>query len=167
MPVNSLKPSNLNPPPTRCVLSLDMASKTGWCLRRGEGSWESGVQDFSLKRGESAGMRFIRFRVWLEEVIRLEDVGLIVYEMPHLRGGASTTVLVGLETRVHEVAAVQGIEFTKVHSSTIKKLVTGSGRASKKEVMAWAEIELGRPPIDDNEADAIAMMYWAVDEFRL
>ena len=44
------------------ILALDLATKTGWALQDRTGAIASGMQEFSLKRGESKGMRFLRFR---------------------------------------------------------------------------------------------------------
>ena len=49
------------------ILALDLATKTGWATCVGS-VVESGVQAFSVKRGESRGMRYYRFMRWLEEM---------------------------------------------------------------------------------------------------
>ncbi len=63
------------------VLALDMATKTGWALRDRAGRFSSGVQEFSLKRGESKGMRFLRFRKWLNDVLKLSEMGSLENEL--------------------------------------------------------------------------------------
>ena len=50
------------------ILAVDPGSKLGWALQMGAGAVESGVEDFSLRRGESPGARFLRFRRWLQDV---------------------------------------------------------------------------------------------------
>ena len=45
---------------------------------------------------------------------------------------------------------------------TIKKHATGKGNASKTEVID-AMRALGHPVTDDNEADALALLHWALD----
>lgn len=140
------------------TLCLDLATKTGWVLKRGA-PLESGVQDFAKKRGESEGMIYIRFRAWLEQFVDMVKPDLVLYEMPHARG-AGTVVLMGLETRVHEVAATRGFDYQKVHSASIKKAATGSGKASKEQVKAAIKARLGREPVDDNEADAVGILIW-------
>ena len=50
------------------ILALDCATKTGWCLMKDGKVYESGCQDFSKTRGESNGMVFIRFRMWLQDL---------------------------------------------------------------------------------------------------
>ena len=44
---------------------------------------------------------------------------------------------------------------------TIKRHATGKGNAGKAEVIA-AMKALGHPVTDDNEADALALLHWAL-----
>ena len=44
---------------------------------------------------------------------------------------------------------------------TIKKHATGKGNASKDEMVAAMRL-LGHEPADDNEADALALLYFAL-----
>jgi len=44
------------------IIGLDPGIRTGWALCRQGRILESGVQTFALARGESPGMRFLRFR---------------------------------------------------------------------------------------------------------
>ena len=161
--------------PLHPVLALDLATKTGWSVRRPDGAVESGVQDFSLKRGESPGMRYLRFGIWVQDMIchaRQWDYpldALVVYELPHMRGGHATTVLIGLETRTQEACARlslgpgnAAVDFASVQTATLKKFATGKGNASKAEMIEAAKPLLGRDPIDDNEADARHILEYAV-----
>ena len=45
---------------------------------------------------------------------------------------------------------------------TIKRYVTGKGNANKEAVIAAVSAR-GFGPTDDNEADAIALLLWAMD----
>lgn len=149
------------------ILALDLATKTGWAVLN-PGEWrtpESGVQKFELSRGESPGMRFLRFRRWLEEVVRLYSPAVIVYEQSHHRGGAATEIAVGFSTRVQEVAAMLGAEHVAVHSATLKKHATGSGRAGKEEMIVAATGRWGYEPQDDNEGDALCLLSYAIDRY--
>ena len=143
------------------ILSLDCATKTGWALIKDGRVFESGVQDFTKRRGDSNGMLFLRFRNWLGAML---DMGpsLVAYERAHHRGGAATEIAANLTGRVQEECAARQIEYTAVHTASIKLWATGSGRASKEQMMARSVAFLGREPIDDNEADAacLGMMAW-------
>ena len=61
------------------ILALDLATKTGWASKHNN-YFCSGVQDFSLQRGESPGMKFLRFRRWLEELTVISSCDVIIYE---------------------------------------------------------------------------------------
>ena len=141
------------------ILALDCATKTGYATLI-DGNIESGVQDFTKKRGESNGMIFLRFNAWLG-AFKFRDYvqfDIIAWEQAHHRGGAATEVCVGLTTRAMEFAAKYGAEHMAVHSASIKKLATGSGNASKADMCYWFKKTIGHEPIDDNEADAMALL---------
>ena len=142
------------------ILSLDLATKTGWALKEGK-MIISGVQDFSKARGESPGMIFLKFRAWMKNFKR--DHLLVVIEQNHHRGGAATDLCAGLKAEAQAFAAEHGFEIMPVHSATLKKFATGSGRAEKGAMIQKAK-DLGFNPIDDNEADAIHLLRYAVQE---
>lgn len=148
------------------ILAIDAATKSGWALIKDGKVFESGVQDFSKKRGESNGAMFLRFRNWLSRMLEL-DIAIVVYEQSHHRGGAATEICVNLTGRIQEGCAERGIEFATVHTGTLKKWACGSGKADKGQMMARAVALLGRPPIDDNEADAALMGAWAWEEYGI
>lgn len=141
------------------ILALDTATKTGFCMTGGI----SGVFEADLRRGESPGMRFLRFRAWLTETIQLAGIGkgdVIAFELAHHRGGAATQLCVGLTTEVLAAAAACGAETMPVHTATLKKWAAGNGRAGKPEMIERAK-ELGYKPIDDNHADACCLYEYA------
>ena len=147
------------------ILAFDFGSRTGWAALK-DGYVESGVQVFDLSRGESPGIRFIRFRRWLEEMLTLVRPGLCVYEAAHHRGGHATELLVGMATRLQEACAGMMIEYASIHSATLKKYATGSGRADKSAmVKRAAELFPGRKIADDNEADALLLLECARAKF--
>lgn len=144
------------------IIGLDTATKTGWSVKGASGVFES-----ILKRGESPGMRFLRFRAWLKELIQSAGgVDLIVYEQAHHRGGAATQLCVGLTTEVLAAAAEVGAQTMPVHTATLKKWATGKGNADKSMMVVRAK-ELGYLPEDDNEADAILLRHYAISELGI
>jgi Holliday junction resolvasome RuvABC endonuclease subunit len=82
---------------------------------------------------------------------------------PINRGGAATAVCVGLVTVAQAFAAEYSIELMPVHTATLKKWSTGSGRANKSD-MIQAAIKRGWQPQDDNEADAQLLLDYALSE---
>lgn len=162
------------------ILALDLGTTTGWALREGD-HLESGVQTFEVKRGESPGMRYLAFRRWLRQIAQPECgarcdgtcshpiVGLIVYEQTHHRGGAATEVSANFAGRVQEYVAEKkceafAIEHAAVHSATLKKWTTGKGNAKKPDMIAAVARRWARDVTDDNEADALALLHYALAE---
>lgn len=142
------------------VLALDLGTRCGWAQWEAS-RLESGVQVFDVKRGESPGMRYRRFNVWLTEMIMRMD--LVSYEQTHHRGGAATEVAAGFATRVQELCAGYGIDHMAIHSATLKKFCTGKGNADKA-AMLDAVGRRWKVVTDDNEADAIALCYYTLAE---
>ncbi|HHT9147295.1 MAG TPA: crossover junction endodeoxyribonuclease RuvC [Candidatus Wunengus sp. YC61] len=148
------------------LLAIDTGTKTGFCMMRDGFIYESGTMDFSKKRGESNGMMFFRFRNWLSTILDAWcGVDMVVYEQAHHRGGAATEIGVNLTGRIQECCAERGIEFASIHSGTLKKAITGHGNADKQEMIAFARLRLGREPLDDNEADAVALAAFGWGEY--
>jgi len=155
---------------TTKLLCLDPGVRCGFAYRDGL-QLVSGVQEFDLRRGESPGMRLIRFEHWLVANWN-GDLGprpdLILYELPHHRGGYATEVLNHMCGLIQKFAATIGAEHKAVHTSTLKKVVAGYGKADKDQ-MTFAvgqafPLHLGRRDCDyelsDHEVDALALLRW-------
>lgn len=146
------------------ILCLDLATKVGWAMLL-NGRTESGMQDFTKRRGESNGMLFVHFNAWLDR-ISFPWVGwnLCVWEQAHHRGGAATEIGVGLSTRMLEFCARHHVEHATVHSMTLKKWSCGTGKADKSEMVKRASSMSGRIIEDDNEADSYLLLQYAIKE---
>lgn len=147
------------------ILALDLGTRTGWAASIPGIGVESGVQIFDLRRGESPGMRFLRFRRWLSGMLETLSPGVVAYELAHHRGGPATELAVGLQTRVQELAAARGLEYVSVHTGTLKRHATGSGRAPKGAMIEAARARWPSQTIEgDDQADALCVLAWALDE---
>lgn len=162
----SARPRGLRPP----LLALDLATATGWALRDVQGNLTSGTQRFDLRRGDSPGMRWIRFRAWLRDMLKLGGLrrgDVLAYEQPLAahRGGLAAALAHGLAAIVQEVAAEEGVELASVPVATLKKASVGRGNAKKPEMIAGAKRRWPDQVIeDDNQADALWVLAWAQAE---
>ena len=146
------------------ILSLDLATRTGWATNINR---QSGIQTFTLKRGESPGMRFLRCRAWLNDMLKLlGGIDVIVYEQAHHHGGAATACCVGLVTVVQTFAAEHGIELMTVHTGELKRWATSMGNAGKSKMIEAAR-QRGWAPVDDNEADASLLLEYALESMGM
>ena len=143
------------------ILALDLATKTGWAMDTYQPYCkDSGVVNLNPK--DSQGGRFLTLRKWLEHQPYKFD--LMVCEKPHFRGWNPTIVAVGLFTEVIAYAVKHSMDFRMVHTGTLKKWATGSGRASKLDMIKAATMK-GWNPVDDNEADACLLLEYALEEW--
>lgn len=157
-------PSTL-PPGAGAILALDLGSITGWALRQADGTITHGVVEFRPTRFEGGGMAFVRFKHWLDEVRGFaEPLTAVVFE--EVRSHAGTTaahVYGGFLAHLTAWAEHHHIPYQGVPVGTIKRHATGKGNASKEEVME-AMRRKGHHPADDNAADALALLHWALEE---
>ena len=136
------------------ILALDVATHCGWATNTASGVW-----DFSIKRDESSGMRLIRFKSKLAEIIKLEKINLVTFERS---AGFHKSALI-IQAELHGVLKIyleeMSIEYRAFSASEIKKHATGKGNAGKPMMIAAAQQKLSYAGNDDNEADAL----WILD----
>ncbi|MGL9758857.1 MAG: crossover junction endodeoxyribonuclease RuvC [Wolbachia sp.] len=137
------------------ILTLDLGKQTGWAILT-DGVIESGSKNFHGSRFSGGGMHFLSFRNWLNS---LKDISAVYFEevrrhlgtdAAHCYGGFFAVLAAWCEG--------EKIPYKGVPVKTIKRFITGKGNASKSEVIE-AIREKGFSPRDDNEADALALMF--------
>ena len=168
---------NTESTPRLVILALDLGTTTGWALRSANGPVAHGFVSFKSQRFEGGGMRYLRFGRWLADMLALSGqqsgsqtgsqtnltgIGAVYFEevrrhlgvdAAHVYGGLLATLTAWCE---HHQIPYQGVPV-----GTIKRHATGKGNAGKAEVIA-AMKALGHPVTDDNEADALALLHWAL-----
>jgi Holliday junction resolvasome RuvABC endonuclease subunit len=149
------------------ILALDCATKTGWALIKGGSVYESGVQDFSKKRGESNGIMFIRFRRWLTDMLKENKPDMLVYEQTghSFKNASAMEIAFNLSGRAQEVADEHFIQYTTYTPSALKKFATGKGNADKAAMIEAVYDRIGKRVESDDEADAILLGLMAWEEY--
>ena len=154
----------VTPGPMMTVLALDLGTITGWALRSADGRINSGPVSFRPSRYDGGGIRYLRFRAWLDGIAT--DAGRIHFipyeeirrhlstDSSHIYGGLLATLTAWCEER--------GVAYQGVPAGTIKRFIAGKGNADKAAVIAAVRAR-GFEPADDNEADAIAILLWAIE----
>ena len=124
----------------------------------------SGVENFTPKRNESSGMRYYHFENWLCDILTV-DVSLVIFEMAFQKSQASREVFLGLVTTLKKLCALRHIDHTSIGASSLKKWMTGSGRAGKPRMIEAARDRwAGQDIVDDNQADALCLLAYALAE---
>jgi Holliday junction resolvasome RuvABC endonuclease subunit len=149
------------------ILALDLGTTTGWAMRPTAGALAHGWMSLKGGRYEGGGMRFLRFSRWLSEIHGVAgEINAVYFEevrrhastdAAHVYGGLMATLTAWCESR--------NIPYQGVPVGTIKKHATGKGNASKEQILAAMQA-LGHPVTDDNEADALALLHWAIEEHK-
>ena len=152
------------PPAVPVVLALDLGTTTGWALQTADGLITSGMVSFRPSRYDGGGMRYLRFRNWLDQLGReAGPITAIHFEEVRRHAGTDAAhVYGGLLATLTAWAETAGIAYQGVPVGTIKRHATGKGNADKSAMMAAARAR-GFSPTDDNEADAIAILLWALE----
>lgn len=145
------------------ILTLDLGTKTGWALQSDNGNITSGTVDFSTKRIDGAGMRFLKFRKWLTEM-KQSDLSEVYFEEVRRHAGTQAAqVYGGFMATLTSWCEHHEIPYESVPVGVIKKHATGKGNASK-EIMIKAAQEKGFDPEDDNQADAIHILLHVINK---
>ena len=144
------------------VLTLDLAGRTGWADCQCDGTVQSGVRVFI---GENVGRRFDNAFVILSKLFHTRKPAIVFVEMPFTKrpGDLAARTQYGYHAFVHLLAHERGVEVVEAPSTSVKLLWTGSGRANKAAMVAEAEAR-GFQPQDDNEADALAVLNYALTD---
>ena len=140
------------------ILALDIATRTGWALSSGR----SGVLDLSKYKHDYGDMGY-QLAKWFWQMIREHAVTIVVVERPFYRGAAkSVYMLNGLAFVVQMAAAMKVVERREYTVFDVRLRLLGKKKATKAEVIKWAE-DQGFEPEDDNEADALALLTYALE----
>ena len=109
-------------------------------------------------------MRFLRFRQWLTEMKHVSGgIDAVVYEEVRNHAGTDAAHLFGGWLAILSAwCEHHGIPYEGVPVGTIKRFATGKGNADKAAMIAAIRAR-GFDPADDNEADALAILLWAIE----
>ena len=148
---------------TETILALDLGTQTGWALHQRDGSILSGTEPFKPQRFEGGGMRYLRFKRWLNELLAAGDINAVFFEEVRRHAGVDAAhAYGGFMGHLTAWCEHHHIPYQGVPVGTIKKHATGKGHAGKDEMIVAAKAR-GHTPVDDNEADALALLHWAIE----
>ena len=145
------------------ILALDLGTTTGWAVRTRTSGITSGTQSFQPQRFEGGGMRFLRFKRWLSDIKQSVDgIDLVHFEEVRRHAGVDAAhAYGGFMAHLTAWCEHHNIPYQGVPVGTIKKHATGKGNAGKDDMIA-AMVKRGFAPTVDNEADALALLHWAI-----
>ncbi|MGL5113604.1 MAG: crossover junction endodeoxyribonuclease RuvC [Flavobacterium sp.] len=150
------------------ILALDLGTQTGFALSFSEDEEAikvvGGSISFKPAKYDGAGMRYLKFAKWLDQVILEHPIKAVYYEAVRKHIGVDAAhVYGGLMATLCTWCEKHKIPYGGVPVGTIKKHATGKGNASKDEVIL-AMSKAGHNPVDDNHADALALLGFIISK---
>jgi Holliday junction resolvasome RuvABC endonuclease subunit len=141
------------------ILALDPATHCGFAHSCGI----SGTWDLSTRRDESKGMKLIRLRGKLTELLKDCPFELCVFEAARFSGPMTAGALV-VQSEIQGViklwAEDNHIEYRGFSPSEVKKQATGKGNANKDKMISAARKKWPKVQIESHDqADAL----WVLD----
>lgn len=147
------------------ILSLDLGTNTGWA-HNANGVITFGVQNFAPRRFEGGGMRYLRFNRWLTEMRSFDRIDAVFFEEVRRHMGTDAAhIYGGLLGQLTAWCEEREIPYQGIPVQTIKKFATGKGNAGKC-LMIEAARGWGHQVTDDNEADAVCLLKYAISSFQ-
>lgn len=151
----------------KVVLGLDPGSKCGFSVFKGKRRLTSGVwflEEYGTKRPE----KYAGLRDAISDIIEEYGVDLVAYEdvppMVH-RGKHACRLYNGLVAVIEWVAMDYDVPVKPLAISTVKKCLTGNGRAKKAEMIKFAKKKWkSAKMVTDDEADALGVGFTAVTQ---
>jgi hypothetical protein len=150
------------------MLALDLGTQMGWALLQ-PAEMLSGSISFATNKLAGFGVRFLNFRNWLVEMLSgattasgaatasKHKIDMVVFEDVRNHAGVyAAHVYGGFVAILTSVCEALRVPYRGFGVKTIKKFITGCGNANKQDVINAVQTR-GYRPIDDNEADAIAL----------
>ena len=140
------------------ILALDLGTVTGWAQCH-DGQVISGTVRLR-RRGERDGVQYLRWADWLDNV-KFHGLDGVWYERVYRHIGTDAAhAYGGYKAILLAWACSHNIPCHGIGVQAIKKHITGRGQATKDQVIA-AVRNIGYDPVDDNHADALALLHMA------
>jgi hypothetical protein len=147
------------------ILAIDLGTQMGWARSTRDGAVMGGSESFAARRTEGPGQRWLKFRQFLIDVRKVDDIHVCYYEdvKRHGPGVQAAHVYGGLLAMLQVWGEVNRVRLVPVGVGTIKKHWTGKGNADKAAMIDEAK-RRGHAPADDNHADALAILSYAREQ---
>lgn len=144
------------------ILSLDLATKTGWATFKESGNWN--LTPTKEEKAKGINEYFKLLDTLSDFIEKHPQIKVIVMEDVLRTGG--NAIPNNKLAEYHGIVKAVSVNYycqpiIEVPYYDIKRYVTGKNNATKKEVMDGVTRKLRRAFASDDEADAIALFYLA------
>ncbi len=144
------------------ILALDLGTLTGYAVGGDNLPPRSGVLNLTPIKGDHPGHRFLLFAHHLTRLHNKHHFDKIYYEhVAHIKFVKAAQMWGGLQAYMLGWTMTNKVGICHVEVKTLKKFATGNGNANK-DMMVKAAFKKGWIPQDDNEADALWILEYAL-----
>lgn len=142
-------------------LAIDPGLTTGWAINT-NGQIVFGTWNLRGNRFEGAGFRYIRFRNYLLEIVKAEELDYLFYEEVRKHIGTDAAHVYGAIVGVIQSFCEENkIPYKGIPTGTWKKTCLSKGNANKDQVLGYARSKWPQVNTYD-EADALCILEHAL-----
>lgn len=146
------------------ILAFDLATKCGWAFKEESKRAKHGTESLENKKWDGAGMRFVKFIKFVHDLLEKYKPELVVFEgVRRHRGTDAAHIYGGFMATLQTICESNNVPYTAYGVTEIKKFWTGQGYADKQAMINVAT-DRGYNPEDDNAADALAILFFALEK---
>ena len=152
------------------ILALDLARQTGHAMNLPDGTIVSGSTSFASLIGQDASATFGKFITWLNVQIDSHDSEFVAYELIDWKiiGKDWRTMYLGMTGIIRGTCFNHRISTRGYPVRDIKFAATGKKSAGKPAMVSSARAQWpDQTIIDDNQADALWVLYLAMVSFDM
>jgi Holliday junction resolvasome RuvABC endonuclease subunit len=146
------------------ILALDIAKRTGFAYNNGK-EITSGYFDALQRKGRNRTDVFYEFFI---NIVRTKNITEIaIEEVTFVSNRYAYRSFVMFENEINKMSTLLNIPIFRYNVRTVKKCFTGRGSANKQMMMNVASEKCSKKIVDDNEADAIGVLYTHIKKQNL
>lgn len=144
------------------ILAIDLGTISGWAMNDANGKISGGSRSIAGGAGAHPAERWNNFKQFLSDTRNTTtEIHVCYYEKVVAHTAVQAAHCYGaLEAILQMWCYVNKIRFVPIAPGTIKKHWTGKGNAKKEDMISTAK-KRGFSPVDDNHADALALLSYA------
>ena len=146
-------------------IGIDPATISGYAISDKNGI----ITDYGLIKldQKKLGHKFFEFERQMSDVINDNSIECIFFEYSsHFKSNKVSIAMNGYFSIIIKLAFINNCNYGYAHPSTIKKFSTGSGRASKEDMVKACQQFVNYEVIDHNIADAIHICKYGYNYFN-
>ncbi|MDE2029184.1 MAG: hypothetical protein KGI97_01330 [Alphaproteobacteria bacterium] len=145
------------------LLAITLGLQTGWAVHERDGDISFNHKFFRSSEYEGEGMKFVRFRYWLDEISKKYGAfdAVVFADVPHHSSMQSAIVYGGFLGHLTGWCDWRQIPYIGVAMPDVHKLVTG-GNGIDQQSLLDALRRKGFIGVDRETVGALAVLDWAL-----